>query len=298
MSNSLYKDDKYEIKLDEELGFFHLFPIPSKEELEKYYEKEFYSQNFSRQINDSSDQVQEEEREFIEMQYADIVEILDKESVGKRIFDIGCGYGNFLKFCSQKGYEVGGIDPSEDAVTQIKSKLGFNVVKTDIEDVKGIVKEKYHTAVLLNVLEHLRKPQDVLIDIHDNVLEDKGLLVVRVPNEFNKLQLIANQEFDLKQWWVCPPQHINYFTIQHLENLINKSGYEVFLKESSFPLEMFILFGDQYVGNPQLGKIIHNKRVNFEKILTKHDNSYKRLLFQNFAEMGLGREITIYARKK
>lgn len=295
---SMFKDDKYEIKLDEELGYCHLFPIPSKEELNNYYEKEFYSQNYSKQINDSAERVQEEEKAFFEMQYADILEIVEKESVGKKILDIGCGYGNFIKFCSEKGYDVGGIDPSSDAINQINEKFGFKVAKGDIEDFKEIIKEKYHTVVLLNVLEHLRKPKDILTGIHDHILEDSGILVVRVPNEFNKLQLIADKEFSLKKWWVCPPQHINYFTINHLEKIINKSGYEVFLKESSFPLEMFILFGDQYVGDPELGKEIHNKRVRLEKILTKHDNHYKRLLFRTFAEIGIGREITMYARKK
>jgi len=97
---------------------------------------------------------------------------------------------------------------------------------------------------------------------------------------------------------VAAPQHINYFTVEHLQGLLEKSGFEVFLKESTFPLEMFIMFGEQYVGDSVVGKSIHNKRVLFEQTLKKYDNSYKRKMYQMFAEMGLGREITIYARKK
>ncbi len=223
---------------------------------------------------------------------------VSKKYANSTVIDIGCGYGNFLGFCHKNGYEATGVEPGRQAVEYIKNKFNLSVYQTNIEDFVKMTKEKYHVAVLLDVLEHMREPYKILTDVRDNILEDEGILVVRTPNEFNKLQLIANQEYRLKNWWISAPQHINYFTIAHLEKLITNCGYEVFLKEAAFPLEMFILFGDQYVGNLQLGRTIHKKRVLFEKTLKKYDNNYKRKLFQNFAEMGIGREITIYARKK
>lgn len=296
-SKIIYQDDKYQVKFDNKYGYYHLFPIPTPAELKRYYDEQFYSANYNKQINDSSKKVQDEEADFFLMQYEDILETMDKEAQGKKIIDIGCGHGNFLKFCKNSGYEVFGLDPSSEAVANTK-KFGLEAIKVNIEDIKDKVDKKYHTAVMLNVFEHLREPYRTLRDIRENILEDNGLLIIRVPNEFNKLQIIANQEYDLKSWWVSAPQHINYFTIPHLENLINNSGYAVFLKESTFPLEMFILFGDQYVGNPALGKIVHEKRVLFEKAIKKYDNSYKRKMFQQFAEIGLGREVTVFARRK
>jgi len=293
----LYQDNKYQIRLDEKYGYYHLFPIPTKEELETYYGREFYGNNYNKQIQDSSKEVQEEELEFINMQYEDILETIKQESPGKKIIDIGCGYGNFFKFCQDRGFKTSGFDPVQKAVDDARKK-GIDAFQADIEDFKDVVKEKYHTAVMLNVLEHLRQPHKVLTDVRDYLLEDEGLLVIRVPNEFNKLQIIANQEYNLGQWWVSAPQHINYFTINHLEKLITNCGYQVILKESTFPLEMFILFGEQYVGNPEIGKSIHKKRVLFEKTLKKYDNEYKRKIFQIFAEQGMGREIIIFARKK
>lgn len=294
--DEVYKDGKYEIKYDDKYGYRHLFPIPSRDELEQYYEKEFYGANYDKQVNDSSKKVQEEESEFIAMQYEDIIEIAKQVAPGNKIIDIGCGQGNFLKFCQDRGFEVFGLDPSPEAVKNALS-LGVPAVKSDIKDLKNNVSKKYDVAALLNVLEHLRQPAEVLKDIKENILNDNGLLIVKVPNEFNKLQVIASQEYNLKSWWVSAPQHINYFTIPDLVNLINNHGFEVFLKEASFPLEMFILMGEQYVGNPKLGKAIHEKRVLFEKTLEKYDNNYKRELYRKFAEIGLGREVTVYARK-
>ena len=298
MKNEIvYQDNKYQIKIDKKYKYYHLFPLPSEKELKEYYKKEFYGNNYKQQINDSSKQVQKEELEFFNMQYEDILETIKKEAPGKKIIDIGCGYGNFLKFCQNQKFKVIGLDPVQDAVDYVKRR-GINAFRAKIENFKDVIPEKYHVVVMLNVLEHLRKPYKVLTDIRNYILEDRGLLVVRVPNEFNKLQLIASQAYGLNKWWVCIPQHINYFTVDHLEKLIVNCGYEILLKESTFPLEIFILLGEQYVGNPHLGKTIHKKRVLFEKTLKKYNNEYKRKIFQTLAEKELGREITIYARKK
>lgn len=293
----VYQDEKYQVVFDESQGFYHLDPIPTAQDLVEYYRREFYASTYNKQINDSSQKVQETELDFINIQYADILETIQQESPGRRILDVGCGYGNFLKFCKANDFEVEGLDPSPDAV-EVVVEAGIKAVRAEIEDMGKIVEKKFNTAVLLNVLEHLRDPYKVLVDIKDFVLEDRGLLVVRVPNEFNKLQVIANEEYALKQWWVAAPQHINYFTVEHLEKLLVKAGYEVLFKESTFPLEMFILFGEQYVGNAEMGRKVHEKRVMFEKIMKKHDNNYKRKMFRMFAENGMGRDVTFYAIKK
>jgi len=293
----IYQDKNYRVKFDNKYGYYHLFPVPTRNELKKYYDEKFYNANYDKQINDSSLKVQSEEKEFIRIQYEDILETIREKTRGKKLIDIGCGYGKFLEFCQTYGYEVFGLDPSPEAIDYTKA-LGINAINVDFEDIKNKVNIKYDVAVMLNVFEHLRDPHTILNDIRENILKDNGLLIIKVPNEFNKLQEIANQEYNLKSWWVSVPQHVNYFSIPHLVNLINNSGFEVFLKESTFPLEIFILFGDQYVGNPVLGKAIHKKRVLFEKTIKKYDNNYKRKIYRQFAEVGLGREVTVYARKK
>jgi 2-polyprenyl-3-methyl-5-hydroxy-6-metoxy-1,4-benzoquinol methylase len=293
------KKGKYEVRLDEQEGYCHLFPLPSENELKNFYKREFYKKSYDGQKNDSAREVREEEEKlFRDMRFEDILETVETEIKEKKIIDVGCGYGNFLSFCHSRGYSVMGIEPGQQAVDYIRRRYNFNVVQTGIEDIGANVSEKFPAAALLDVLEHLREPAKALIGIRDNILADQGVLVVRTPNEFNNLQLVADEEYQLNHWWVSCPDHINYFTVGHLEKLIENCGFEVFLKESSFPLEMFLLFGDQYVGNIQLGREVHNKRVRFEKTLRKHDNDFKRKLFRSFAGLGIGREITIYARKK
>ena len=89
---------------------------------------------------------------------------------------------------------------------------------------------------------------------------------------------------------------LKLFSNDTLVKLVNGAGYEVSLSEASFPLEMFLLFNDCYVGNGKLGKEIHKKRVNFETNLRKHGQVDKlHEFYQALAKINLGRQIAVYA---
>ena len=97
------------------------------------------------------------------------------------------------------------------------------------------------------------------------MLDKNGILVIDVPNEYNILQVtVKNYTIYLNGGLLM---HLNYFHL--LNNIFSETGYEMFHCESSFPLEMFLLFGENYVSDPKVGKEIHNKRVNFEMNLVK-----------------------------
>jgi len=122
------------------------------------------------------------------------------------------------------------------------------------------------------------------------------MIIIDVPNEFNVFQMAGRDIHGLSDWWVAPPAHLNYFSRDTLHNLLEGCGYEVKLAEASFPLEMFLLFGDCYVGNSSLGKQCHMKRVEFENNLRRlgHDGKL-RDFYQALAGLNLGRQVKIYA---
>ena len=69
--------------------------------------------------------------------------------------------------------------------------------------------------------------------------------------------------------------------------------------ECSFPIEMFLLFGDNYIGNSALGRASHEKRMNFETAL--HDSGRQQLLsdlYRKFGELGIGRILSVFAVKE
>ena len=92
--------------------------------------------------------------------------------------------------------------------------------------------------------------------------------------------------------------HLNYFNFSSISNLLKRAGFKIILKESTFPLEFFILMGQDYIKNPKIGKKIHLERIKFEKHFEKLKTiEVKKALYQKFAEIGIGRTAIIYAKK-
>ncbi|MCG2700586.1 class I SAM-dependent methyltransferase [Candidatus Parcubacteria bacterium] len=290
---------KYKIIKDPRYGYLRVDPLPTEKEVEKYYREDFHSNPF--QCDDSSLSIQQQQKEFYDSCWEAVCRQALKyfgRTKDLSVFDIGCGFGNALQYFKKKGMKVSGIESTEERSSYAQSK-GLKVHHCAIEDFGCISEERFDLVTLFIVLEHLREPAKILTNIKNQLLKPDGLLVIDVPNEFNDFQLVADKEYKLNQWWVCPPNHINYFSASSLENLLKKVGYKIIHKESSFPMELFLLMGDTYVGNQKLGEKCHKKRILFEHLMRKYKKHEKLIKFyQALAELDLGRQITIYAQPK
>lgn len=278
-------------------GYLRFEKIPTTEEIANFYKEEFYSTKYKK-FNDSAKENQDEQ--FNAGRFSDYFNVCENilgSLKGKKILDIGCGYGELLLFAKEKGMEVTGVEVSDSPVDYLKEK-GIPVILSDVtNDFSKIeLTEKYDIVTLVNVLEHIADPYHYLLNIREYLLAPSGILLIEVPNEFNEFQLAANQKYDLNNWWISYPAHINYFSYDSLANLLQAASYEVRDCYSSFPLELFLLMGDVYVGNPELGGVCHNKRVLFEKNL--RDLSKQDLLinfYRKMAQFGLGRQMVFVA---
>ena len=288
---------KYEIIKDPEYEYLRIDPIPSQEEVERFYLDEFYTSKY-KQFNDSSLEVQKEEKEFFDSRWQSICDQCSEyfgKLDGLSVFDIGCGFAQALLYFQNKGMNVSGLEPSSEGVAYAGSQ-GIKVFQAGIEELSRIDSESFDIVTIFNVLEHLRHPAETLINIREKLLKPGGLLVIDVPNEFNDFQVIANAEYDLNEWWVCPPNHINYYSVSSMKHLLDKCGYSVKYCETSFPIEIFMLMGDVYIGNSELGKVCHQKRVKFEYLMRKHGKGKKlSQLYRSLADMDLGRQLVVYA---
>jgi len=119
-----------------------------------------------------------------------------------------------------------------------------------------------------------------------------GLLIVMVPNDFNPLQLSAEKIVN-KQWWISTPDHINYFNFKSLRGLLKKSNYDVVYETTDFPMELFLLMGNDYVNNSSIGKKCHEQRISFENNLSP---KLLRTLYKSYAKNNMGRTCIIYAQ--
>ena len=273
-------------------NFIHIVPLPSHEELLEFYQNEFYQT-----IKPEYLKKDEDENQYWNISYDEKLSILQSNNPpNKRILDVGCGGGFFLRRAKGEKWDVFGIEPSPNAANYAKNH-DIPVITDFLENIDFTNQEKFGAIHMNAVLEHSNSPIQIL-KICYKILEKNGILIVETPNDFNPLQIIAHKYLKKDEWWIAPREHLNYFNFESLSKLLQKNGFEVILKQATFPLEMFLLMGFDYTDNPELGLKKHHERMRFEQnINSVEGNELKQKLYSKFAEIGIGRRIILYAKK-
>lgn len=274
--------------------FKHAIPIPTEVELKKFYEHHFYTEEkplyFKRY---------EEDLEWWNLTYQERYDIFEKilPTNRRRILDIGSGPGYFLLQGKKRGWETLGVEPSQ-AAALYSGALGITVVNSPFSDEIAKILGTFDVINLGEVLEHVPNPEKTL-KIAYSLLSPEGLLCVIVPNDYNPFQTALTKTGEFQPWWVGPPQHLNYFNFDTLADLFDRCEFDEVARESTFPIEMFLLMGDNYIDNDDLGRSCHHKRKTLEKNLSKAGmTDLKQALYKTFSKLGIGREVQMIGKKR
>ena len=274
--------------------FKHIVPIPTCEKLESVYRHEYYTKEKPLYLKHYR-----EDLDWWNMTYGDhydtFEEHLSKDR--RRILDIGSGPGFFLLCGKKRGWDTVGMEPSAKAASYSR-RLGLRIIERFLTEESVEELGKFDVIHMSEVIEHIPDPMRMM-RIIKKMLSPGGLICIVAPNDYNPFQYALRKECKYKPWWIAPPYHINYFDFKSLESLIKRSGFEILLQEASFPIDIFLLMGDKYVGNDKLGRWCHRKRKKFETNLHKAGlKAVKRGLYKLMAKEGIGREVIIVGRIK
>jgi hypothetical protein len=127
------------------------------------------------------------------------------------------------------------------------------------------------------------------------MLAPGGVVAIRVPNDFNDLQLATQEKLGHRPYWVAVPDHVNYFSVRSLAKLLERVGFDVVHTQTDFPMELFLLMGDDYVNEAALGATCHKKRIAFELAIPP---LVRRRLYAALAAADLGRNTLVFARRR
>lgn len=288
---TLDKVDGIKIINCDSCGFVHVSPIPSDEELKKFYEKEFYQYERPNYFNETK-----EDLSWWMATYANYYRIFEGLTKGRTLLDIGSGPGHFLACGKKRGWKTVGIEPSSVAAEYSRKRgLATETGFFRYEDAKKLgTFDVVHAAL---VLEHVPDPTGFISEMK-KMLKKNGIIAIFCPNDYNPLQNILRTQNKMDPWWVVPKHHLNYFTFESMQKLLVKQGFQIEETLGTFPLETFILSGKNYVGNHVVGRACHKQRKEFELMLYKNHYDILNTLYAGLAQAGIGREFLIIARKK
>ncbi|WP_262694973.1 class I SAM-dependent methyltransferase [Kordiimonas aquimaris] len=288
----LDQHDEIEIVACKNCGFAHVIPIPAAEAVEAFYQEDFYQTEKSRYLEEAREDFEWKATEF--NLRVKIANSLLGRGAG-RVLDIGCGPGDFLKVAQDAGWDAVGIEPSPIAAKYAKER-GLNVINGFFDAEASTKLGQFDFIHLSEVLEHIAEPIK-LITLAEKLLNPGGVLCVSVPNDYNALQLAAVQNSGKKKWWIVPDHHLNYFNFDSLASTIEQCGLTVRQRLTNFPMELFLLMGQDYTKDPKLGRELHGLRKNLDINLATVDVDVMLKFYESLAQANMGRLAIVFATK-
>jgi 2-polyprenyl-3-methyl-5-hydroxy-6-metoxy-1,4-benzoquinol methylase len=277
-------------------GFCHADPLPTEHQLQAQYIEAYYRDEKPEYLARAA-----EDAEWAALSHRDRLSTFAAQLDGHvpkpwRILDIGCGPGFFLDTAARDGWDCVGVEPSMQAAQHARN-LGLTIIEGVFSSQLAESLRPFHAVHLNHVLEHVADPAAVIANAA-TVLLPGGLICVNVPNDYNPLQLALRRAEEYQPWWLAPPHHLNYFDFASLESLLTRHGFKTVDVTTSFPMELFLLMGENYVGNDTLGRTCHAKRKRFDLTLERAElGDVRRRLYGALARAGLGRDACIIARQ-
>ncbi|MBN1999442.1 class I SAM-dependent methyltransferase [candidate division KSB1 bacterium] len=137
---------------------------------------------------------------------------------GGSLLDIGCGKGLFLKTARDFGYQVQGLEVSNQAARFARQEFGFPVRVGDVAESEDSL---YDIITLWHVLEHFIDPLEKLRQIR-RLLKPGGFCFIEVPNLYSLKFMLSRRK------WVGgnhPRYHRTFFTAQSLGAMLRAAGF-------------------------------------------------------------------------
>ncbi len=166
-------------------------------------------------------------REFIKQKYIKVGKLVKP---GSKVLDIGCNKAEILDFLPNVDYY--GVDVNKEVIKELKQKK-LKIYYADLNKDEIKIKTKFDYVLLLDVLEHIVNPKQI-IENSKKLLNPNGFLIVSLPNDYhflNKLRFLFNKElFESFK----PTGHLHIFPIKKGKKFLQDNNLTI-IKEIELP---------------------------------------------------------------
>lgn len=177
--------------------------VPQPEDLNRYYDNTFYGNRHSFTSN------------YCTNRRLRIVTSAVGKGLGKRLLDVGCGDGSFLKAARYAGWRVMGTE-----INPGPARAACLDVREGIDQISDC--EQFDCITLWHSLEHMRDIKSTLSQLSP-LLKPDGKIIVAVPDSGGLQPKV------FKQRWLHldVPRHLYHFDSDSLSVCLNGAGFTV-----------------------------------------------------------------------
>jgi len=143
-----------------------------------------------------------------------------KTAKGLSLLEIGCGHGNMLLEAHNRGYQVHGLEYSNDAARVANDKLGADAVHVGALTRETFPEQSFDICILADVIEHVRDPASFVQDIR-RILKTGGVVFIATPSTASWSARLLG-----RHWMEYKPEHLFYFNRSTLTRLISNAGFD------------------------------------------------------------------------
>ncbi|HEY9833805.1 MAG TPA: class I SAM-dependent methyltransferase [Stenomitos sp.] len=145
-----------------------------------------------------------------------------------RVLDLGCGNGSLSHAIAQQGYDVVGVEDSEQGVTIAKKTFpDCHFIQASIYDLPYTdLQNSFDVVIAVEVIEHLFYPKE-LAKAARKCLKPNGRLILTTPYHgyLKNLVLALSGTMDNHFTVLWDGGHIKFFSVKTLSTLLEEEAY-------------------------------------------------------------------------
>jgi 2-polyprenyl-3-methyl-5-hydroxy-6-metoxy-1,4-benzoquinol methylase len=152
-----------------------------------------------------------------------ISKLLNQSPGQVRLLDVGCSSGAFLNTAVNLGFLAEGIEPAPKAAAAALAS-GLNVRQGFLQEA-GYADGKFDAVTLIEVIEHLSQPLELLEEIH-RILRPGGVLLIGTGNAASWSMAAMGSRWEYLSI-SKHGGHISFFSPESIASLAQRSGFSV-----------------------------------------------------------------------
>lgn len=212
------REDGKEIVRCKECGICFLFPIPTREEIERWYTDPAYFSSKSKIGYQDYLLEQAQDDSTGNGAWARRLSWIEATRKKGKLLDVGSAMGHFLHAARKRGWEVEGVDLSPSACQYARESFGIRTHHGTLLS-GNFMADSFDLVTLWETLEHLPDPLSSLREV-SRVLKPGGEVWLSTPN-FQAFALEGKKWIVLYRAW----EHLYYFTPDFLVRLLRLAGF-------------------------------------------------------------------------